>query len=395
MTKQLLFIFAVLIPLQTTASQQDASLEELLRLERERHKQSQREREKEKAKGGPSSWESRIVADEGRNISIAFTSREDAAVVCTTRRGLSTVCAYTCFHPRADDQDGSYTRSTRRTIPECIAPGNLAFDANDRPAIACAGKYVCFDGALWRHKTIDPGKGPFSHHCLDFDAEGNPAVAYFDEGQMVLKFARREGSAWKVEPVEPVFVWKLSFEFDPQGRPGIAYVTVIDSIRFPVVKFACFNGSNWRTQLVRQRVFHNVHLDYDDRGSPVIGFHARNERGFSEGLACARFDGSSWEFDSPLLAAMTHAEMWSFALAPGNVPAFAYFDHDQNKGTFKYSRFDGTSWATEVVHRYDRRRTHPSAIAFDSAGNPFLATIAKYSRTGFELRLSFRFSRKP
>ena len=117
--------------------------------------------------------------------------------------------------------------------------GNSAEDTSDGDF-----RVVARTGPRWVAETVDSdgwGLGVFT--SVAFDANDNPAISYFDNGNFDLKFARWNGTTWDIETVDGAgeVGWYNSLAFDLEGNPAISYYDLTNS----ALKYAHLNGATW------------------------------------------------------------------------------------------------------------------------------------------------------
>lgn len=105
---------------------------------------------------------------------------------------------------------------------------SLDLDADEYPHISyhdtTSGdlKYARWDGSQWRIETVDREGRTGSHTSLKLDKNGRPHISYYD-GR--LRYARYDGSQWHAETVDGSGdVGKYSsLEIDEEGQVHISY----------------------------------------------------------------------------------------------------------------------------------------------------------------------------
>jgi hypothetical protein len=107
---------------------------------------------------------------------------------------------------------------------------SLALDSEGLPRISAyqpgAGlTYHFFDGSTWQAQTVAAGaEGVFADLALD--AHNFPHIAYFDQTNADLKYARFDGAAWQYITLNSYGTTGLypALGLDPAGQPHIAYI---------------------------------------------------------------------------------------------------------------------------------------------------------------------------
>ena len=123
----------------------------------------------------------------------------------------------------------------------------IALDAQGRPAIAYYDppdvglRYAVLSETTWLSETIDSNGDPGEYVSLVFDTDGIPHVGYLaDTGGGKARYAYKLGSTWLVQTVttaRPVFGY-TSVAVDAAGDPHMAYYTkaITQTLEYAYVK---------------------------------------------------------------------------------------------------------------------------------------------------------------
>jgi hypothetical protein len=161
---------------------------------------------------------------------------------------------------------------------------SIALDSHDRPHIAhrenLGGyngslKYSYYDGSSWHTEIIETGADLGYYTSIAIDSHDNPHISYYyhdyDTRDRRLKYARYDGSRWRVETVDNSrgAGSHTSLALDAADRPHISYTEDITTC----LKYAYFDGSRWRiTVVVPENADHSTSLALDGVGRPHISF---------------------------------------------------------------------------------------------------------------------------
>jgi len=206
-------------------------------------------------------------------------------------------------------------------------------------------KYARWDGSAWRVERVDTAGDVGAWSCIALDSLDRPRISYFDYGagaDSKLKYARWDGSAWQVvmvDTTDSIGGYGTSLALDSLDRPHISYYYGGD------LRYACWNGLEWQIQKVDTAgytgFYPSMALDSLDR--PRISYR---DWGGNLNLKYAWWDGSAWQMEVVDTAGDV-GEYTSLALDKEDSPHISYYDY--TNGRLKYAWWDGASWQVEVV----------------------------------------------
>lgn len=270
---------------------------------------------------------------------------------------------------------------------------SLAFDASGKPAISYVDpnnlKYAHFNGSVWDITTVDEGAmDDMDYASLAFHPlSGKPAISYYDLGDSVLKYASFNGAAWVITPVDSIDSASIreeggatSLAFDASGNPAIAY-SDDGNVHNGILKYAHFNGDTWDITSIDPGgcVGEGVSLAFDPvSGNPSLSYIA-DCAGIghnTDHLKYAHFNGTAWDIttvDSGGDGSMD--EYSSLAFDSSGNPTIAYVRGISKKDSnIKYAHFNGATWdITTVGAGKDKYQYQSPSLAFDLSGNPAIA----------------------
>ena len=258
---------------------------------------------------------------------------------------------------------------------------SLALEAGDRPYVAF------YDVSLGQPQVVRWWNGTWSpigqiepytvsgntglYTSLAIWSDGQPRVAYYDEAETALKFARWDGSSWLTEYVDyTADVGRhASLAVDPvTDAPRIAYYNETGSLWF-----AAWSGTSWNLEMVSGGgVGEHASLALNASGEPRIAYlDATNGR-----LMLAAKTGMTWSTESvatvdsaPAPSGLGERGM-SLRLDALGAPHIAF--RNATESSLGYATKTGGSWSTTTVDNGGDVGLYPS-LALDGAGRPAIA----------------------
>ena len=267
----------------------------------------------------------------------------------------------------------------------------------------------------WLSSVIDAGPNVGRDNQLAFAQDGSLHVSYYDDANGDLKYATLSGNTWSTEVVDSSddVGRYTALAFDNQNRPHISYVDMTRK----TLKYATHNGSHWTTITVpgTGQVEGQTTIALDSKDLPHIGF-------YGGGLKHAFFK-ESWQIETVDTGSV--GRYTALALDVADTPHFAFYDtgfsdlkyavwkppwqHQQvvggggsvqhpslavrngrpgisyhNTGSVLfYAEGRGHSWQQNFLSVFS---FWPSALAFNSAGQPRIADYSPSFTYGFHSR---------
>ena len=249
--------------------------------------------------------------------------------------------------------------------------GSIAIDPGGRPIIVYGpfsnngiGLWCArFDGSSWKKDLIDGSCAAGSYASLELDAAGLPLISYIRN--LTLRLARFNGATWTTELVNDPAVPQVNgsqLELDSGGKPIIAYHDFTTN----ATRLARFDGATWSFDAVDPGIGGSFALDPQDR--PCFVYTGSGNQGLR--LACRV--GVTWQVeaidtgsDQNLAAGLV------YDLA--GLPRIHYNNYSQ--GILMRARFDGSTWTFDTVDDTPNARPGLSGtmVAFDAQGTSFLS----------------------
>ena len=257
--------------------------------------------------------------------------------------------------------------------------------ANGQLAIACQDetksdlKYAWRDGRAWRSMVVDEGGAVGVSLAV---RPAGPVISYYDPTTGDLKIAAQTsgGIAWQITTIDTaaappdgldVFT---SIAVLPSGNPAISYCRTLDGDQ----RYAWFDGVHWqKATLLGDLVGRCSSLVILPNGQPAITYRRWNGQA-NNVLTYATQTGLLWQY-TDIDKVTTNG--WSgvsrensLAIQPTSLPAVAYYEQITN--TLKYAWQDALGWHTVTVDNSGDVGDH-CALAFLSNGDPAISYLLK------------------
>jgi formylglycine-generating enzyme required for sulfatase activity len=224
---------------------------------------------------------------------------------------------------------------------------SIGLDFNGQPHIAYYNngngglKYAKWNGSSWDIQTVDLLTTVGSAPSIILDANNMPNISYIDTADYNLKYAKWNGTSWDIQTVDTAadVDRTSSIAIDKNGKPCIAYGCYNINL-----KYAKWNGSSWDIQTVDAGTGLNpfVSLILDSSDNPHISYSAASQHQ----LKYARWNGISWDIqtipDNGIVG-----DRNSIALDKKGNPHISYYDETNRK--LKYAKWNGASWEIQTV----------------------------------------------
>ena len=245
---------------------------------------------------------------------------------------------------------------------------NIASETTDQPPVG-----------EWSIQVVDDlgDVGWFS--SLELDSSDNPHIAYRDESNGALKYARFTGSVWEIQTVP-----------DPASNVGRYASLALNSSDYArisyeeggsqvgVLKYAEWTGSSWLVEKVdgqAKGVGQHTSIALDSSDNPHIAYQ---KFWGTEALRYAHKAGSTWTKETVESGKGTYGTYTSIAIDASDNPHISYYA----TGGIRYARHTGSSWEIEIVGTGNRQ----TSIDLDALGNPH---ITYTSGSGSEAQLVY------
>lgn len=208
---------------------------------------------------------------------------------------------------------------------------SLRLTPDNRPRIAYGSSHLYYahlEANGWVVDTVDASSGVGKYASLALDSSEKPYISYFNQTSLDLKVAWWDGSAWKIQTVDPgnsiYGAGKFtSIAVDTANHIHVGYLgNDYNYGRYmPDLKYTYWNGSSWSAQIL-------------DNGDAIGGYV-------------------------------------SLALDLDNHPHISYFDDDYNNN-LKYIQNTGSAWY-QITFDYPDKTGYFSSIAVDKDSHVFIS----------------------
>jgi hypothetical protein len=265
---------------------------------------------------------------------------------------------------------------------------SIALDASGYPHISYYDgtnadlKYARWDGSAWRIETVDSMGNVGAYTSIALDASGYPHISYakiiyFDgTSDLDLKYAHWTGNAWSIETVDSAgnVGAYTSIALDASGYPHISYYISYGeswSTGARALKYAHWTGSSWSIETVDSQVlWEGSSIAIDASGRPHIAYQGDyNTHGVAT-LKYARWTGSSWSIETVDSASMDRLIYPSIALDASGYPQISYSDVSAG---LKYARWTGSAWSIQTID--SGSGSGETSLALDASGRPHISYV--------------------
>ncbi|MEJ2210339.1 MAG: hypothetical protein P8129_15070 [Anaerolineae bacterium] len=198
-------------------------------------------------------------------------------------------------------------------------------------------------GTRWRIERVESDRVG-NPNSLALDGDGWPHISYYDHETKDLKYARKDGSGWHIETVDPygeVGEYN-SLALDAGDEPHIAYYDRLQGN----LKYAYHDAGGWHFEIADGEfadVGQYCSLALDEHGQPHISYYDVDNGNLKYAYKDA---GGTPHISTVDSAAADVGRYTSLALGWGH-RYISYFDNT-NKD-LKYAHYDGATWSVETL----------------------------------------------
>lgn len=204
---------------------------------------------------------------------------------------------------------------------------------------------------------------------LAFDHHGNPSIAFVDDNDFSLDYARRvPGIGWVDVEIDSSSTASPSVAFDRYERPAISYESLNS------VKFAHFDGSVWQTETVDSVSTIGTSLAFDLLGRPAIAYEDFSD--FSLKYVLDTDGDFSFVGETPVTVSNVLMEgiFPSLAFDPLNRPMIAHGSFAPDEELRFSVQEPGIGWVTTTVDANPGASASLASLAIDpDTGYPAIA----------------------
>lgn len=275
------------------------------------------------------------------------------------------------WHTQWADKPGSVGKFSSLDLDGAYRPHIAYYDETNRRL-----RYARWDGASWRVQTVD-GAGNVGKFCsLALDSGDRAHISYFDVSNRALKYARWTGTSWARATVHidagEIIGQHTSLTLDDDGHPHISYYHASRQQLW----YAEWTGSKWDTDKVDSNdVGQYSSIALDNSGVPHISYYNRDD----QELMHAWRSGALWQ-DETVDTDGAVGRFTSVALDSVGRPRISYYD--ETNTALKYARFDGSVWVRQTADNSANVGQHTSLV-LDGLNRPH---VAYYDATARDLK---------
>jgi PKD repeat protein len=273
------------------------------------------------------------------------------------------------------DPDDFWRITTVNTEDYVSSYTSMALDSHDYPHIAYRDdmnmslKYARWNGSSWEIKTVVSNEVYYGYISMAIDKYDLPHICY-QSGypDYNLKYVRWDGSAWHNSTADPSrnAGYYGSIAIDSLGNPHIGY-----QLGYPDndLKYASWDGSNWNNETVNSFGYITgfVNLALDENDYPHLSFHDGYP---TYDLRYAYWTGSTWNDEA--IVTTNNVGSYSSMVLDGNGYAHITYPEWSAGYIMKYLTWNGSTWYNETVDSSDNLGYYPS-IAVDNDNRPHIS----------------------
>jgi Tol biopolymer transport system component len=218
----------------------------------------------------------------------------------------------------------------------------------------------------WRTEIVDSDGNVGDYPSLVLDDADHPHISYFQDIICDIRYVYHDGTTWQFQIADIYGDSEYtSLVLDSNDRPHISY----GGSGLHKLRYAYYDGTAWQTQVVVD----NEHLtDYhplvlDSNNYPSISYYSRDSSTGTYNIKYTRYDGTTWstELVDENVYGNTAANI-SMVMDATDHPYITYPGH----GGMKYAYHDGATWHIELV---SAGVSSANSLALDSAGRPHIS----------------------
>ena len=295
-------------------------------------------------------------------------------------------CLPTGAHSNGSSSDGlvqnEWTTETVDTEENSGTSLTLALDSKGSPGIAYCRwrsgeeayelKFAWRETDGWRTEAVD-GEGDVGYQCsLAFDANDKPAIAYLDRTHGRLKFARRGETGWSFQTVDSVpSVFETSLKRDRKGVLFVSYITdeplVLDEPH--ELKLARLVDEEWKIEVVTTegQPMGKASLAFDASNDPLLVYYL----GQIDALTVARKKDGAWRFSA--LPSCEGLGWPSLATDPWGNPGIAFATGSPHWDII-YAEWEGDDWNIATIPQ-TKAAGCSMHLSFDLNGEPCVSYV--------------------
>ncbi len=210
---------------------------------------------------------------------------------------------------------------------------------------------------------------------VELDTNGNPVIAYeyrSDSDNTYyndLKVAWWNDTSYDFSTVDSdgagdvQSAKNIALDFATSGKGLLAHWQMAGQHDPHDIRSVIWNGTNWTGEKIGQDAWEVCGM-LDGSENPIVACT------FDTTFDLRWYDGSAWQPTTLLTDTGNNISNLSMALAPDNNPSIAWYDY--RGGDLFFSKWDGSTWNTEVAESWNDVGTHNS-LAYSPEGKPYIS----------------------
>ena len=226
--------------------------------------------------------------------------------------------------------------------------------------------------AAWLHKVESVDTANYSDSCnsLALDQNNNPSIAYYDQKNKIIKFAKRSGSSWQTYIVDPSTTSDsyLSLKLDSSDNAHIAYNFFTSTNAVNSLQYASWTGGGFSSSTVDTAIDtlgEYLSLAIDKNNIPYIAYRTASNNTLK--YATSLDNGVTWSTSTVVANVLLNGNC-SIAINPlTTLPSIAFFD--ATNSMLKIADFSGSTWTITTVDSGGTPGQFNSLV-FNSSGIP-------------------------
>ena len=265
-----------------------------------------------------------------------------------------------------------------------LGRGYLDLKEAGKPCIAFGNDHLyfsCFDGKTWQQETVDEDYGVGMYATLAIDGGGFAHIAYYDEVNGRLKYARSTPEGWQIEVIDapgPDTDRTQSrfgkggnplIQVDLDGNPHLSYY----DYDLQALKYAYrLEEIGWQIEIIddSEKVSNTSWLALDQHGQPHVAYYHKGK----SALIYAQKTASGWPRQT---VDDTAGHYPSLAIDLQGLAHIAYYDQGNKRLKYAWQNDSTGTFATETLTEVDNTGEY-ATLALDSQGQAHISYFKQF-----------------
>jgi len=254
---------------------------------------------------------------------------------------------------------------------------SIAVDADNNPHISHYDqgnrdlKYAYWNGGGWQNEVVDSAGDVGEESGIAIDDNDDPHISYVDATNGPLKYAKKTGDSWSIGIVDSTngyFTMATAIALDNNEYPHIGYSMRPSGDGLSITKYAYWNGSSWNTETVTMGT--DAYFALDSNDTPHLCFKKEDDNEI-ERIAYAKRTAEGWNVEIVDSSTVAGGDC-GIAADSNGYAHIAYNDYGNDAKRYAY--WNGTSWNTETIAS-DVGSEEGTKIAVDGQDRPHIVYI--------------------